>query len=361
MISVNDKLKQLDDLFTYDEIIKCKSPLNIFGKYKYLYKFDVKYDDDYNLWENDNILIPYNLTDDMKNNHVKLLLSLLFIIDTRQISELFKCLSNETYYISELSILTKEIKSNIPIGKYIAILLCGGTSKFRDSKLLLDILESNCPNTDLYKLRFYNLKDEKLYKNPKTYTKLFEQPLTFDVVSFFSHVRKDVKECLEQIYAKQKITHDMNELDGFIINCGISYTSIICNHFKNMNNLMSAPVTEIVNLAGMRKAKKILIAIGRENEINSVVPSIDQTTINNAMNIAISLANKIPDRESTNDDDDKSYICTICYVKKIDTLLLSCRHTFCHTCINNWIAKNNSEKTCPLCREKIAVKIKMIV
>ena len=356
MISVNDKLKQLEDLFTYDEIMKCKSPLNIFGKYKYLYKFNVRYNDDYNLWENDNILIPYNLTDDMNNNPVKLLLSLLFIIDTRQISELFEYLSNETYYITEVSIFPKEIKSNIPIAKYIAILLCGRTSKFRDNKLLLDILESDCFHADLYKLRFYNLKDEKLFKNPKTYTKLFEQPLTFDAISFFSHVRKDVKECLEQIYARQKIMHDINELDGFIINCGISYTSIICDHFKNINNLMSASVTEIVNVAGMRKAKKILIAIGRENEINSVVPSI-----NNAMNIAISLANKIPDKESTNDDDDKSYICAICCVKKIDTLLLSCRHTFCRICINNWIAKNNSEKTCPLCRGKIAAIIKMIV
>lgn len=43
-------------------------------------------------------------------------------------------------------------------------------------------------------------------------------------------------------------------------------------------------------------------------------------------------------------------LCPICFERNSDTLLSSCAHRFCSTCIQDWLKKDATNKSCPMCR-----------
>lgn len=48
---------------------------------------------------------------------------------------------------------------------------------------------------------------------------------------------------------------------------------------------------------------------------------------------------------------EKKMNCAVCYEDKACTCRLSCRHTFCRSCITEWYIKGNGG--CPMCRQTI--------
>ena len=49
----------------------------------------------------------------------------------------------------------------------------------------------------------------------------------------------------------------------------------------------------------------------------------------------------------------EEFLCVICQELFINAHVLSCSHSFCETCINDWLKKNN---ICPICRKKVEGK-----
>jgi hypothetical protein len=369
MISVSDKLKQLDDLFTRDEIMACKSSMNIFGKYKNMYPVEFNKNDDHYGIIYGKPKIPYNLTKEMLDNPCKLLISLLFIVDTRGISELFTELVDgdltNIFANSRISI-KKFIVSDIPIARYITLLIYSGMSKYRDFNILTNLLESDQFHKTYQYLSLYSLESDKPYDNPKNYHKLFPTPLDFETISLFIHIRRDVKRCLESVYAEQRRLDDLDELENFLRNCGIFYTENACNYFQNINNLLHATDEQLVTALGRLKAMRMIRFLRGNNATSINVPPVIGESSKH-MDLAVSLANKNSKQEPNDDTqlieepEQISHICTICSDKKINILLLPCRHTFCKRCIINWIKKSTISPSCPLCRTSIAAQVEMIV
>src|SRR4029079_16933764 len=81
-------IDQLNSLYSIDELKNLKSPNGFFRKYKYWYRIKFGL-----LNPNIEYKIPYNLTDNMKLDPTRLLISLLFIIDATRIKNHIRCLT----------------------------------------------------------------------------------------------------------------------------------------------------------------------------------------------------------------------------------------------------------------------------
>ncbi|VDO37635.1 RING zinc finger protein, putative [Brugia malayi] len=56
-------------------------------------------------------------------------------------------------------------------------------------------------------------------------------------------------------------------------------------------------------------------------------------------------------RNSTSDEDDSRYECSICYKEAVNPVVLSCGHFYCWECIDEWLNKYAHEnKQCPICK-----------
>ncbi|XP_071956040.1 tripartite motif-containing protein 2-like [Antedon mediterranea] len=55
------------------------------------------------------------------------------------------------------------------------------------------------------------------------------------------------------------------------------------------------------------------------------------------------------------DIDEKVLECSICNGRLEDPKSLSCRHSFCLKCLENWVQTNSGKLTCPICRKEYPI------
>jgi len=111
--------------------------------------------------------------------------------------------------------------------------------------------------------------------------------------------------------------------------------------------------------------EKEAISSNTTNENDSSIPAVVDTValleIENAEPVASGSSTPTVSSNKTADDSSnqmmfsmqEEFLCVICQELFINAHVLSCSHSFCETCITDWLKKNN---ICPICRKKVEGK-----
>lgn len=336
-LSINDYIDSVknilnNQLIPFNEIMMTESSKGLFSKkYKHWYDVGRVMDDG----KNHQTRIPYNLSNEMHSDYPKLLISLLKHIGNYELEKdllmmkipnLFNALHEEFEYVSN-NIFIKAL--------YITTLLC---LPFKD--------------IDYYYLLTILKCEMILYTNDIENTSTYWDD-TVDLIC--NMIRFNDRLC--------KKKNDDNTIKKFIVK--------YCHNIKNINSI----VDELIRLYGT--FENLLDHTVEFNKCNNLsyfdVRNIndgikkywilynDKKTIHSITNLNNELKNQLDNDVSTkNKNDEPTYICTICDNRKINVLIIPCRHTFCKKCINIWISESN-KSTCPLCRSLIENQIEMII
>ncbi len=351
--SINDYIDSVKNilygqLIPFNEIMMTESSKGLFSKkYKHWYDISRVMDDG----NNHQTRIPYNLSNEMVSDFPKLLISLVKHVGNHELEKTLLMRKIPNLYNAFRGEF-EDVSNNIFIkALYISTLLC---LPFQDM--------------DYYYLLTI-LKCETL-----AYANDIENTATYwdDTVNLICNMIKFNDQLCKEKENREKSKKDNdNAIKKFIVQYCRNIKNInsvvdelirsygtfenLLNHnikFDKSNNLSYFDVRDIND-----GIKKYWTAHNYKKDIQSMV------NLNNAYELKKQLASDaLIDKKDVapHVHDEPTYICTICDDRKINVLIIPCRHTFCKKCINIWINESN-KITCPLCRSLMENQIEMII